>query len=123
MDRLKYHITMVSVIVIILMALGGGAVRAENIDPDSTGCKYAWSENAGWLNFKPSLGPGVTVTDNNLTGYVWGENIGWITSPALMQVPVQQRSTGCRTTGTGFLSGYAWGENVGWIKFNPTGGE
>ena len=56
MDRLKNYIILFAVIVIIMMTLGGGAVRAENIDPDSTGCKYAWSENAGWINFKPSQG-------------------------------------------------------------------
>ncbi len=39
---------------------------------------YAWSENAGWINFSPS-GGGVTVDANGyLQGYAWGENLGWI---------------------------------------------
>ena len=39
--------------------------------------KYAWSENSGWQNFRPTYG-GVTVHDSYLSGYVWGQNIGWI---------------------------------------------
>ena len=43
---------------------------------DSTD-KYAWSENAGWLNFRPTNG-GVTVHETYLSGYAWAENIGWV---------------------------------------------
>lgn len=40
---------------------------------------YAWSENAGWINFAPS-GGGVSLdnTTGELKGYAWGENIGWL---------------------------------------------
>jgi len=99
-------------VVVVLCAFGA---RASNIDPDSSGCKYAWAENAGWINFNPALGPGVTITDTTVTGLAWGENIGWINlSPASYG--------GVMNDGTGILSGDAWGENVGWIKFNPAGG-
>ena len=37
--------------------------------------KYAWSENAGWLNFRPAHG-GVTVHETHLSGYAWADNIG-----------------------------------------------
>lgn len=85
-----------------------------NVDPGDTGCQYAWAENVGWINFKPSWGPGVTVTDTAVTGKVWGENVGWINlSPA---------TGGIVNNTSGTLSGYAWGENVGWINFRPTGG-
>ena len=54
-----------------------------NIDPENSGNQYAWGENVGWVNMKPSRGPGVTVTDTAVTGYVWNENVGWINlSPA-----------------------------------------
>jgi hypothetical protein len=99
--------------VIVLCAF---RAHAENIDPDGTGCKYAWAENVGWINFKPSRGPGVTVTDTAVTGMAWGENIGWINmSPA-------NGNGGVVNDGAGTLSGFAWAENVGWINFNPTGG-
>ncbi|MHC4544213.1 MAG: hypothetical protein ACYTDW_02965 [Planctomycetota bacterium] len=84
---------------------------AENIDPYEDGSQYAYGENVGWLNFEPNQGPGVTVSDANLTGYVWAENIGWIN--------LDPNFGGVKNDGTGLLSGYAWSENVGWINFNP----
>ncbi len=84
---------------------------AENIDLYDDGNQYAWGENVGWLNFEPSQGQGVHVSDANLSGYVWAENIGWINlSPASYG--------GIVNDGSGNLSGYAWGENVGWISFS-----
>ncbi len=39
---------------------------------------YAWSENAGWINFAPT-GGGVSLNGSgDLYGYAWGENVGWI---------------------------------------------
>ncbi len=80
-----------------------------NIDPSNNGSQYAWGENVGWINLKPSWGPGITVTDTVVTGYMWGENIGWI--------KLNPANAGVFNDGAGNLSGYAWGENVGWIKF------
>ena len=89
-------------------------VFAQNIDPLNDGAKYAYGENVGWANFKPSTS-GVTVRDGKVTGYVWQENIGWIN--------LWPESYGGVTYDNGWnLAGYAWGENVGWINFNPIGG-
>ncbi|MDL2122046.1 MAG: hypothetical protein LWX51_02960, partial [Deltaproteobacteria bacterium] len=85
-----------------------------NIDPNNDGSQYAYAENVGWINFKPSFGPGVTMTDSAVTGYAWGENIGWIN--------LSPTKGGVVNDGAGNLSGYAWGENVGWINFAPTTG-
>ncbi len=75
---------------------------------DSIG-KWAWGENAGWLNFGVPAGD-VTVTDVAVIGFVWAENIGWISlSP--------EDFGGITRDGTEKLSGWAWGENVGWINF------
>lgn len=40
---------------------------------------FAWSENAGWINFRPQHG-GVSIDTitGKFDGYAWGENIGWI---------------------------------------------
>jgi predicted esterase len=85
-----------------------------NIDPAGSGNQYAWSENRGWINFKPGYGPGVSVTATAVTGMAWGENLGWIDlAPAY---------GGVTNDGIGNLSGYAWSENGGWIDFQPTGG-
>ncbi len=85
-----------------------------NIDPDSDGSQYAFAENTGWLNFKPSYGPAVTVSETALVGFIWSENIGWINLS-----PVHG---GVSNSANGDLSGYAWGENIGWINFAPTYG-
>ena len=94
-----------------ILAFWATFVYAENIDPYEDGSQYAYGENVGWLNFEPNEGPGVTVSDANLTGYVWAENIGWIN--------LDPNFGGVTNDGTGLLSGYAWGENVGWINFDP----
>ena len=74
---------------------------------------YAWSENAGWINFAPSSGGGVTVTDTALSGFAWSENLGWIN--------FAPTSGGVMNNGAGQLSGFAWSENAGWIDFAPAG--
>ena len=85
-------------------------LKAENIDPLDQGFHYAYGENIGWSNFKPTAGEGVTITDTQALGYVWFENIGWINlSPV---------NGGVVNDGIGHLSGWAWGENVGWISFS-----
>jgi len=101
-------------LIALLMDLWVSRACAENIDPYNEGLKYAYGENIGWINFKPSQGPGVTVSDSALTGYAWSENTGWINlNPA---------DDGVQNNGLGKLSGYAWGQNVGWINFAPAGG-
>ncbi len=94
----------------LLHWLGGGTTLAGNIDPDTDGHKYAWGENIGWINFEPSSGPGVTVTDTDVTGDAWAENVGWIR--------MNPTYGGVINDGDGNISGYAWGENVGWISFS-----
>jgi hypothetical protein len=81
-----------------------------NIDPNNDGSRYAYGENVGWINFAPTRGPGVVVSNTGLTGYAWGENIGWIN--------LSPTGGGVINDGAGNLSGYAWGENIGWINFN-----
>ncbi|MBW1743888.1 MAG: hypothetical protein JRJ47_10755 [Deltaproteobacteria bacterium] len=87
---------------------------ASNIDPAGEGLHYAWGENVGWVNLKPSSGFGMIVTDALVVGYAWGENVGWIN--------LAPSGDGVINDGEGNLSGHAWGENVGWINFAPTSG-
>ena len=84
--------------------------------------KYAWSENAGWVNLRPTHG-GVTVHDTHLSGYAWAENIGWIKLGSDSGGPYGNSDAtdwGVNMDGSGKLSGYAWSEVAGWINFNPT---
>lgn len=45
---------------------------------------FAWSENAGWINFgtTPALGAGlgarIDVASRRFRGWAWSENLGWI---------------------------------------------
>jgi len=108
---MKRRYILFCVSVLILSALPRGL--AENIDPYNDGSKYAYGENVGWFNFKPSQGPGVAVREGKVIGYVWQENIGWIN--------LSPTSYGGVTYDSQWqLSGYAWSENLGWINFNPT---
>ncbi len=41
---------------------------AAGMDPAA---KWAWSTNAGWINFNPSGGGDVAVYGDHLEGYIW----------------------------------------------------
>jgi|GEM_PF-2383749 len=107
-----------------LLAVMCGSVQAGNIDAVN---KYAWGENAGWLNFNPTDGS-VAVYSDHLEGYAWNECIGWIRLGAYTGGGSHSYDNSSNTTygvnndGSGNLSGYAWSENFGWINFKPTGG-
>jgi hypothetical protein len=95
-----------------------------NIDPVD---KWAWSSNAGWINFNPTHG-NVMVYLDHLEGYAWAENLGWIRlgsySGAMghTYANTSPDNYGVNHDGAGKLSGYAWGTNVGWINFAPADG-
>jgi hypothetical protein len=110
-------------ILLLALALAPIVGWAGNI---STMDKYAWSENAGWLNFSATH-DSATVHENGangyLSGYAWGENIGWIKLGADAGGPYANTSAnnwGVNMNAAGELSGYAWSEVAGWINFNPT---
>ena len=102
-------------------------VMGSNIDPVD---KWAWSANAGWINFRPTCDgcEGVTVYADHLEGYAWGENIGWIRlgthsgGGAHTYGNSSASDYGVNRDTEGNLSGHAWGTNVGWIKFDPEHG-
>ncbi len=89
--------------------------------------KYAWAENAGWVNAAPTNAAQTVYVhfDGNagwLSGYAWGENIGWIKMGADSGGPYVNTASnnwGVNLASNGKLSGYAWGQNVGWITFGP----
>ena len=102
------YLTLLAVLLVALFGLAQ-VVLGSNIDPTD---KWAWSTNAGWINFDPHCTgcEGVTVYSDHLSGYAWGTNVGWINfHPTGSQVTIDST--------TGRFDGYAWGENVGWIHF------
>ena len=86
---------------------------------------FAWSENAGWLNWAEDNGDdqGPAYSPDAISGFVWGENIGWINLGDGAPVPPASSQTGedfgVGIDHNGFLFGYAWGENIGWVNFGP----
>ena len=93
--------------------------------------KWAWSTNAGWINFAPTapngaFTDGVAVYPDHLEGFAWAENAGWIrlgthtTGGAWTYANTTATDYGVnRNPTTGALSGYAWSSTAGWIKFDP----
>lgn len=91
-----------------------------NIDPAQ---KFAWSENAGWINFAPMDG-GVSVQPSYLSGYAWCETAGWVKlgAGAGPYANTSASDWGVNVNASGNLSGCAWAENAGWINLNPKDG-
>lgn len=110
MKQLSLVIVFVFTLLMIVTGMDVFSLLAENIDPQDQDFHYAYGENIGWSNFKPTLGEGVTITDTQVLGYVWSENIGWINLSPI--------NGGVVNNGIGNLSGWAWSENVGWISFS-----
>lgn len=108
-----------------LIWLLNGTAEAQVVARIDAEHRFAWSENAGYLDFASADGVigavGVRVMNGFLVGTVWGENIGWI------RVGNPDGGPYANTTGlnygvnvdpeTGHLSGYGWSENTGWINF------
>ena len=69
------QITGILALLLTFFLIVSPALAAGNI---SSTDKYAWSENTGWMNFEPTLGDGLQVANDKLTGYAWAENIGWV---------------------------------------------
>ena len=90
--------------------------------------RFAWSENAGWINAAPTNSEGCIHfdgTSGHMTGYAWCENVGWIKFGDGTGGPYANDSAsdwGVNLDSAGNLSGYAWGENIGWIRFDPSYG-
>ena len=83
--------------------------------------RYAWSENAGWIDFGTTAGT-VRVANSSLTGYAWSENLGWISLNCSNDSSCSTVDFKVTNNGEGVLGGYAWSENAGWIQFAPTNG-
>jgi hypothetical protein len=96
--------------------------------------KWAWSTNAGWINFAPTAPNGVFMDGaafypDHLEGFAWSENAGWIrlgthtTGGSWTYSNAGASDYGVnRNPSTGALFGFAWSSTSGWINFAPTFG-
>lgn len=114
------HFVFASLVSFSLAVLAYGA---SNVDPVY---KYAWAENAGWLNGRDANGglDGVCLHATFLSGFVWAENVGFInlgdSTPAngTAYANADGSDSGVNIAANGDLYGLAWGENIGWINFD-----
>jgi len=122
------------VVLVLGLGLAGEAALAQNVDP-SDDARYAWAENAGWINAAPADcdGCGVQVDDFELSGWAWGENVGWVSLSGFAYAENVgwlsfscDDTSGCATADygvridpdTGEITGFAWGANIGWVNFS-----
>ena len=102
---------------------GVGTLHAENVDPDSSGLHWAWSENTGWADAQPGGpgGSGLHAENLDVSGWLWAANIGWISAHCKNTASCTDVSYGLRLKtdnekpGWLLLVGKAWSENAGWI--------
>ncbi len=91
--------------------------------------RYAYSANAGWIDWRGDDYNGVKVTETYLLGYAYAANIGWIHfgdgSPDNGHTYTNASATdyGVNMDVYGSLTGYAYSANVGWIQFEQTYGK
>lgn len=93
---------------------------AETVQP---GQRWAWSENAGWVDARPlgEGGAGLHASDGVVSGWLYAANLGWISAHCLNTGSCDEVAYGLRLEAiTGDptrlrLNGLMWSENVGWI--------
>lgn len=84
--------------------------------------RFAWSENVGWIDFKPDPVNCVTVENTKLIGYAWSDFAGWISLNCENDGSCGAQPYGVVNDNNGNLSGLAWSEALGWIDFAPPPG-
>ena len=99
--------------------------QAETVQPAQ---RWAWAENAGWVDARPleGGGPGLHAEDGVISGWLWSSNAGWISAHCLNTGSCDETPYGLRLDeapgmpGLLRLSGYLWSENAGWIVAHCT---
>jgi hypothetical protein len=97
------------------------AMGAETtIHPENS---FAWSGNAGWLNWRGNVTDGAQVGEFVCSGHVYSANTGWIhlgsglPANGVSYLNNSSSDFGVNRDGLGNLSGLAYGANIGWLLF------
>ena len=91
--------------------------------------RYAYSANAGWIDFRADASNGTRVLDTCLAGFAYAANFGWIHlgdgSPANGHTYANSSASdfGVNISPAGLLTGSAYAANIGWITFEQTHGQ
>jgi hypothetical protein len=100
---------------------------ATTMDPSN---KYAWSANAGWMDWSGGSGQtatGVVIGAYFCSGYIYSANVGWINlgsgapTNGIYYQNLSANDFGVNLDAFGNLRGYAYGANIGWINFETNG--
>jgi hypothetical protein len=88
--------------------------------------KFAFSANAGWIDFRPDSANGIVFNEYYLSGKAHAANFGWVDfgsgAPANgLRYGNSGSDFGVNHDGLGNLSGYAYSANTGWINFGWSG--
>ncbi len=93
---------------------------------------FAWSANAGWVNWRGDGANAAVIGEYVCSGYLYGANVGWIHlgngSPA-NHIQYQNNAIDFGVNSMvdpaqpayATLRGYAYGANIGWIYFGSLG--
>lgn len=90
--------------------------------------RYAYSANAGWIDFRADTVNGVRISESYLSGYAYAANFGWIhlgdgtPDNGFGYGNASATDYGVNLSPDGALSGQAYAANVGWITFEQTHG-
>lgn len=99
---------MKSILAVLIFLLPSVTLASATVGTIQAPNQYAWSENAGWINFAPDNG-NIQVTDTVITGYAWDPIYGWLN--------LSPNGAGVKNDGQGNLSGSAWSQGAGWVNF------
>ncbi len=100
------------------------AGAASNIDATN---RYAYSANAGWLDFRANTNNGLFINDQVCSGYVYCANAGWISlgdgtpTNGLRYGNDSAADYGVNVYASN-LVGYAYSANTGWLNFETNYG-
>lgn len=90
---------------------------------------HAFAANAGWIDFRTTVGDGVRVTDTFLAGYAYAANFGWIHFGSGHPGNGHSYANGViadygvNMNPAGELTGCAYAPNVGYIQFEQAYGK
>lgn len=90
--------------------------------------RYAYSANAGWIDFRADATYGTRVLDTCLSGYAYAANFGWIhlgdgtPDNGHSYSNSSAADYGVNVSPNGQLTGYAYAANAGWIIFEQAHG-
>jgi hypothetical protein len=122
--KTKTFIPLAGIISSVVLSSAALTQAASTIDAAH---RYAYGENAGWLDWRGDTSHGAVIGAYVCSGSLYAANVGWISLGSGIpanQIYYQNLSAGdfgVNQDGLGNLRGYAYGANIGWVNFENIG--